>query len=85
MPGYLDLTEKQSVSATLIPAQAGPGPAELGLHSIHSTGYASHSSRAAMTRRRPVRGGELGEKQKNPLHRSSAFTERIFWLPHLSG
>jgi hypothetical protein len=43
---YLDLTEEQSVSATLIPALAGPGSAELGLHSIHSTGYASHSSLA---------------------------------------
>jgi len=42
MLGYLVLTEKQSVLATPIPALAGPGPAELGLHSIHSTDYASH-------------------------------------------
>ena len=32
----LVLTEKQSVSATPIPALAGPGPAEFGLHSIQS-------------------------------------------------
>gem|GEM_PF-6292908 len=42
----LVLTEKQSVSATPIPALAGPGPAEFGLHSIHSYGYASHCSPA---------------------------------------
>jgi hypothetical protein len=31
MPGYLVLTEKQSISETPIPVLAGPGPAELGL------------------------------------------------------
>jgi hypothetical protein len=42
----LVLIKKQSVSATPIPALAGPGPAALGLYSIHSYGYASHSSPA---------------------------------------
>jgi rhodanese-related sulfurtransferase len=45
MPGDSVSTEKQSVSATPITALACPSPAELELHSIHSTGYASHSSR----------------------------------------
>ena len=46
MPRNLVLIEKQSVSATPIPALAGPGPDALGLHSTHSYGYASHSSPA---------------------------------------
>ncbi len=46
MLGYLVLTEKQSVSATPIRVLADPGPAEIGLHSIHSTGYESHLSPA---------------------------------------
>ncbi len=46
MLGYMLLIEKQPVSVTPIPARAGSGPAELGLHSIHSYGYASHSSPA---------------------------------------
>ncbi len=44
----LVLTEKQSVFETRIPALADTGPAELGLHSIHSYGYASHSSLAGI-------------------------------------
>ncbi len=38
------LTNKQAVLETPIPALAGPGTAELELHSIHSYGYASHCS-----------------------------------------
>ncbi len=41
-----DLSKKQCVLETPIPALAGPGRDVLGLHSIHSTGYASHSSPA---------------------------------------
>ncbi len=46
MIGYRVLTDKQTVSETPIPALASPGTAELGLHSIHSYGYASHCSPA---------------------------------------
>jgi hypothetical protein len=42
----MDLSKKQCVLETPIPALAGPGPEALGLHSIHSNGYASHSSPA---------------------------------------
>ena len=38
------LTNKQCVLEAAIPALAGPGTAELELHSIHSYGYASHCS-----------------------------------------
>ncbi len=44
--GYSVLLDKQSVFALPIRALAGPGAPELGLHSIHSYGYASHSSPA---------------------------------------
>ncbi len=40
------LPNKRSVCELPIPALAGPGTPELGLHSIHSYGYASHSSPA---------------------------------------
>ena len=41
---YSVLTDKQTVVVAPIPALAGPGAAELELHSIHSYGYASHCS-----------------------------------------
>ena len=43
---FLLFTIKQSVSGRPIPILAGPGIAELGLHSIHSYGYAPPSSPA---------------------------------------
>jgi hypothetical protein len=42
----MDSSKKQSVLATPIPALAGPGSAELGLHSIYGTGYKTYSSPA---------------------------------------
>jgi len=38
----MDSSQKQYVMETPIPALAGPGPAELGLHSIYSYSHASH-------------------------------------------
>ncbi len=43
---FIVLIEIQGVSAAPIPALAGSGTAALGLHSIHSYGYASRSSPA---------------------------------------
>jgi hypothetical protein len=41
---YRVLTDEQTVLVAPIPALAGPGTAELELHSIPSYGYASHCS-----------------------------------------
>jgi len=62
MIDYSLSTEKQSVSVSPVPGLAGPGPAELGLLSSHSTGYASHCS-PALIEARPA--PSLGTLVKN--------------------